>query len=242
MSIYLLASKEQLKAQMKKMSRSIFTEKRHTKLSLIASTSKQIFSKYITTAIIDSVFVGIVCFILMAIFGLPYAAVISLVVGVTNMIPFFGPFIGSIPSAVVLFIIKPYYAFIFVALILVIQQIDGNIVVPRLQGNATGIGATWACIAVALMSGLFGILGMFIGVPIFAIVYYIIKITIEDRLQKKKLPYETKDYYSSLQEFEYLGPSGVSNSRAKARQRKKGVPNVNIEAQQAEKSDGEDKE
>ena len=228
-SIYLLLSKEQVLAQVRKLARSTLTEKKYEKTLSFGSVAKQIFSRYVTTAIIDSIFVGIFCFIAMTVFRLPYAPLISLVVGVTNIIPFFGPFIGTIPSALVLFIIKPSYAFIFVALILVIQQIDGNIVVPRIHGTATGIGPVWACIAITFTSSLLGIVGMFIGVPIFAVCYYFIKITAEDRLQRKKLPYETKDYFESLQQFEYLGRSvSSSSSFAKWKKKRQGVPEVNI--------------
>ena len=116
------------------------------------------------------------------------------IIGVTNVIPFFGPFIGAIPSILLLLIVSPQKALIFAIFVLVLQQFDGNILGPKILGDATGLTAFWVIFAVIVMGGMLGIVGMFIGVPIFATIYMIVKNTVETKLKRKKLPIDTNNY------------------------------------------------
>ena len=133
---------------------------------------------------------------MMQILGMPYSPLISVFVGVTNIIPFFGPFIGAAPSAVILFVYKPILAVYFIIMILVLQQIDGNIIAPRIHGTSTGLAPVWVIVSITIMSGLFGIVGMFIGVPVFSVIYVLVKRKIEARLVKKELAVDTLSYMS----------------------------------------------
>ena len=130
----------------------------------------------------------------MKILHLEYAVLISMIIGVTNVIPFFGPFIGAIPSILLLLIVSPQKALIFAIFVLVLQQFDGNILGPKILGDATGLTAFWVIFAVIVMGGMLGIVGMFIGVPIFATIYMIVKNTVETKLKLKKLPRDTNNY------------------------------------------------
>ena len=130
----------------------------------------------------------------MKILHLEYAVLISMIIGVTNVIPFFGPFIGAIPSILLLLIVSPQKALIFAIFVLVLQQFDGNILGPKILGDATGLTAFWVIFAVIVMGGMLGIVGMFIGVPIFATMYMIVKNTVETKLKRKKLPVDTNNY------------------------------------------------
>ncbi len=130
----------------------------------------------------------------MKILHLEYAVLISMIIGVTNVIPFFGPFIGAIPSILLLLIVSPQKALIFAIFVLVLQQFDGNILGPKILGDATGLTAFWVIFAVIVMGGMLGIVGMFIGVPIFATIYMIVKNTVETKLKRKKLPIDTNNY------------------------------------------------
>ena len=130
----------------------------------------------------------------MKILHLEYAVLISMIIGVTNVIPFFGPFIGAIPSILLLLIVSPQKALIFAIFVLVLQQFDGNILGPKILGDATGLTAFWVIFAVIVMGGMFGIVGKFNGVPIFATIYMIVKNTVETKLKRKKLPIDTNNY------------------------------------------------
>ena len=193
-SIYFLFAKENLAAQAKKVLRALVSEKTQTSIIEVCVLTDKTFTRYFTGAILDSLLVGIICFILMAIIGLPYSSLISVVIGVTNVIPIFGPVIGAIPSAFILFVANPIYAIYFIILILVLQQIDGNIIAPRIHGASTGLAPVWVITSITIMSGFFGFIGMFIGVPLFSVVYTLVKQRTERRLTEKKLATETLNY------------------------------------------------
>lgn len=125
---------------------------------------------------------------------MPYTLLISVIVGITNIIPFFGPFIGAIPSVIIILFVSPIKAFWFLVIILIIQQIDGNIIGPKILGDSIGISAFWILFSILVAGKFLGLVGMVIGVPLFAIVYSIIKEIIEDKLDKKGLKTETEDY------------------------------------------------
>lgn len=153
-----------------------------------------VFSNFLVGKIIDSAIIGILTFIVISIFRIPYAPLISIIVGVTNIIPFFGPFIGAIPCALLLLADSPLNCLIFCIIILVIQQLDGNIIGPRILGERTGVASFWVLFSILLFGGLFGFVGMIIAVPTFAVIYRIVKRNIVKMLNKKQLSTDTKDY------------------------------------------------
>ena len=153
------------------------------------------FGGYFTGVLIDAIFVGVITFIALIIFGVPYASLVAVIVAITNVIPIFGPFLGAIPSAFIIFISEPSKAIVFIILILVIQQIDGNIIAPRILGNSTGMSSLAVIVAITIMGSIFGFMGMLIGVPVFAVIIALIKELVEERLAMKELPVETSHYY-----------------------------------------------
>lgn len=196
LSFYFLYAKERILAYIRKVMEATLPRAAADRLVDLGQYTNRTFSRYILGQIFDSCIVGIVTFITLAIFKIPYYPLVSLIVGVTNAIPYFGPYLGAIPSAFIIFIAEPIKALWFLIIVLVIQQIDGNIICPRIIGDSTGLSSLWVIVAIILMSGLFGIAGMFFGVPLFALIYKLIKDFVEDRLRKKNLPTETADYYS----------------------------------------------
>ena len=187
MSIYMLASKDMLLRQSHNFLYAFVPLKYAQKASKLAKTASEIFGKYINGQLLDALLVGIVCFIGMSIIGLPYALLISTIISVTNIIPIFGPFIGAIPSAFILLIGNPIDALWFIIFILVLQQIDGNIICPRIVGDAVGLPAWWTLVAIFIGGGMFGFIGMIIGVPTFTVIYKLLKKSIARRLEKKAL-------------------------------------------------------
>ena len=170
-SVYFLFSKERLCAQVKKTVYALFNSKIAARMVRITRTTKRTFEGFIIGKIIDSIIIGILTFFVLMICKMPYYPLISVVVGVTNVIPFFGPFIGAIPSAFIIFIVDPVKSFWFILIILAIQQLDGNVIGPAILGDSTKMSALWVMFSIIFMSGVLGITGMFIGVPIFATLY-----------------------------------------------------------------------
>ncbi len=158
--------------------------------------TNRIFSGFISGKIIDSAIVGVITFVFLTIFRMPYVLLISVIVGVTNIIPMFGPYIGAIPCAILLLFISPMDCVIFLIFCIVIQQIDGNIIGPKIIGNSTGISAFWVVVSILVFSHLMGFAGMILGVPIFATIYYIIRKIAEESLRKQKLPVDSMEYYT----------------------------------------------
>lgn len=193
-SIYLLKDKENLCALSKKITFGVFKETTANEIVSLVSRSNHTFGKFLIGKIIDSIIIGILTFLVLAIFKMPYTVLISVTVGITNIIPFFGPFIGAIPSFIIILFVSPIKALWFLIIILVIQQIDGNIIGPKILGDSVGVSAFWILFSILVFGKLMGVLGMVIGVPLFAISYSIVKGIIENRLRKKGLKVETKDY------------------------------------------------
>lgn len=193
-SVYILFGKETFINQSKKAAYAIFPAERANLLIHIAVKTNEIFGGFIIGKIIDSIIIGILCFIGTSILKMPYAMLVSVIVGVTNVIPFFGPYIGAIPSAVLIALADPMKGIYFLIFILLLQQFDGNILGPKILGNSTGLSAFWVIVSILLGGGLFGILGMLFGVPTFAVVYYIIKLLLDNQLEKKKLPTDSDCY------------------------------------------------
>ncbi|MBQ2987793.1 MAG: AI-2E family transporter [Clostridia bacterium] len=216
---YFLYNKEHIIAQVQKISKSFLSESNYDKVRNFLSVVDKTFGKYFVAAILDSILVGFICFLLVQLAGMPYAPLIGVVIAITNIIPIFGPFIGAIPCAVILFVCKPSYALIFAVMILVVQQIDGNIIVPRIHGASTGLPPVWIIVSITIMSGLFGFVGMFIGVPCFSIIYMLVKQTIEKRLEEKALPTQTVDYMSA-EEKRIFDSQDTASSEKTPRQKK----------------------
>lgn len=183
-SIYVLLFKEHLSNITKRFIRSVTSRERYDSILRRASHTNGKIGGYIIGAITDSIIVAIEGLIIFSIFGIPYAPLIAIIVGVTNIIPIFGPFLGAFPSAFIIFIANPSKVILFIILIIVIQQIDGNIVAPYILGSKTGLTSLGIIIAITVTGGYFGILGMFIGVPLFAVIYDVINEGTNARLKE----------------------------------------------------------
>ena len=184
--VYILLDHESLQKFFKKFNYILLNDSLADYLCLWVNDAKDIFEKFIIGSIIDSTIIGLVCYIGMLIFKIPYAPMIGLIIGVTNIIPMFGPFLGAIPVIFLLLLIKPIYAIGFMVFIVILQQIDGNIIKPIVLGDQLGINGFWILFSVTVGGGLFGVLGMFLGVPVFALIYTTIKEYTELKLKQKK--------------------------------------------------------
>ena len=193
-SVYLLYGKEKIFSQFKKLLSAILPQNFMSKLLRVSKFTHETISDFLVGKLLDSAIVGVLCFISMSILNLDYSLLISFVVGITNIIPYFGPFFGAIPSIFILFIVDPMDALWFSILILVLQQIDGNIIGPKILGESLGLSSFWVIFAIIVMSGFFGIVGMFLGVPIFAVIYDLTSKLVNKRLTKKNLPTDTDSY------------------------------------------------
>ena len=217
-SCYLLFSKQKLIKSLKRVAYAIFPEDICLTLFDTLKDCNQIFSQYIIGKTLDSTIIGILCLACMTILRLPYALIISLIVGITNMIPYFGPFIGAIPGILILLIISPKSSLIFAVLILAIQQLDGSVIGPKILGKSTGLQPISIIFAITVGGALAGPLGMFLGVPIVAVLTFLINKLLNYILKKKHIEPDlsnTKDYQTSemladdpfIDEFEESNPN-----------------------------------
>ena len=156
----------------------------------------QCFGGFIRGKLLDSLIIGILCFICISIMEMPYPVLVSTIVGVTNIIPFFGPFIGAIPGTLLILTVDPMQALYFVIFIFILQQFDGNILGPTILGQSTGLGSIWVLFSILIFGDLFGFVGMIIGVPTFAVVYYLISKYVFKKLHEKEMDDEIEDYRS----------------------------------------------
>lgn len=193
-SVYLLIDKEKLCALSKKITYGLFPESYADEIIKLVDRSNYTFGRFLVGKIIDSLIIGVLTFIILTIFKMPYTILVSVIVGITNIIPFFGPFIGAIPSFIIILFVSPVQALWFLLIILFIQQLDGNVIGPKILGDSIGISAFWILFSILVAGKLLGIVGMIIGVPLFAIFYSIVKEFIESKLRKKGLKTETKEY------------------------------------------------
>jgi len=194
-AVYILTSKEKLCAQIKKTAYGLLGEKKTTRASYIADTSNRIFTDFLVGKVLDSAIIGLISFICLSLMNMPYTLLISVVVGITNIIPFFGPFIGAIPSAFLILLVNPMQMVFFIIFIFLLQQFDGNILGPFILGDATGLDSLWVIVAILVGGGLFGFVGMIIGVPTLAVIYIFFKEHIENKLSAHNLPTQTTSYY-----------------------------------------------
>ena len=195
-SLYMLMSKERFFAQCKKLLTAILPDQAVTFVVNITREGNHRFSGFITGKILDSLIIGILAFICMHLMKMPYVLLCSFVIGVTNVIPYFGPFIGAIPCFLIILTVSPIKALWFAVFILILQQIDGNIIGPCILGDSTGLTAFWVIFAILLFGGNMGFVGMLIGVPLFALIYSLIRGLIEYCLWCKGKPLHTVDYAS----------------------------------------------
>ena len=202
--VYLLNFKDHLFAITRKIVTATCGQKRRDNLYEFSSIVNETFIGFLVGRIIDSFIIGVLTFVVLVIFDIPFALMIAVIVGVTNVIPFFGPFIGAVPSVLLLMLEEPMAAVYFLIIILVIQQLDGNVIGPKIVGDSLGISSFWVLIAVLVGGGLFGFEGMVFGVPVFAVAYrYINKLTSRSLAHKGK-PMTTSEYYS-------LEPYGIDD-------------------------------
>lgn len=186
-SIYMLAGKARLVPQLKKMLYAVVPKRRADKFLEVLSHANRVFVGFINGKIIDSAIIGVLCFILCMIFRIPYPMLMSAVVGVTNVIPFFGPIIGAVPCLMILVLVDPLAALRFLLLVVGLQQFDGNILGPKILGDSTGLSAIWVLVSIIVGGGLFGFPGMILGVPTFAVLYDLVRQWVNMRLSAKGL-------------------------------------------------------
>ncbi|MBQ1281533.1 MAG: AI-2E family transporter, partial [Oscillospiraceae bacterium] len=194
-AIYMLFSKEKFLAQTKKIIVALFKRERADRLLEVSSHSNRIFSGFISGKIVDSLIIGLLCYAGMRILKLPYPELISFIVGLTNVIPFFGPFIGAIPSIMLILLVDPMQALYFGIFVFVLQQLDGNVIGPYILGDAVGLPSFWILVSITVFGGLFGFVGMLLGVPVFAVIYMLVREFVEGKLRDKGAPVSTAHYY-----------------------------------------------
>ena len=193
-SIYMLAEKERFISLAKKINYGVFNVKIADEILVILRRAQKIFSNFLGGKILDSLIIGILTFIILTLVNMPYTLLVSFIIAVTNIIPFFGPFIGAVPSVIIIFFESPIMALWFLIIILFLQQLDGNVIGPKILGDSLGISPFWILFAILLGGKFFGFIGLIIGVPLFVLIYSIIKDIVEVRLKAKGLPVDTNDY------------------------------------------------
>ena len=199
-SIYLMGMKEKSLARCCKAVYAMLPEQKADAVMRGTRTVDHIFSGFVRGKLLDSLIIGILCFIGCSLMNMPYTPLVSVVVGVTNVIPFFGPFLGAVPSAFLILLVSPKQCLIFVIFIVVLQQFDGNILGPKILGDATGISSFWVIVAILVGGGFGGVLGMFLGVPVFACVQELVKFLMDRRLRRRDMPTEAYAYVDRAKE------------------------------------------
>ena len=193
-SVYVLKDKEKFVAQSKKLIYSMLPVKKANGVVSVFRLTHEKFGNFIIGKIFDSIIIGILCFIILSVFDIPYSVLVSVVVGVTNVIPFFGPFIGAIPSALLILCVDPIKCLTFIVIILLLQQFDGNILGPKILGSTTGVSSFWVLTSILVGSSLFGVWGMVCSVPLFAVIYTIISKYCKKTLKKRGMDYSTETF------------------------------------------------
>lgn len=199
-AVYFLLSKEKLSAQIKKIFAAFLSDKRYNKLIYYTRVTDHTFGRFVTGTILDSLIFGVLCLFLMMIFGIPYYPLFSVVMAITNIVPFFGPFIGSIPCVFVLLVSDPVSVIYFILIVIVVKQLDTKLIIPRLHATSTGLSSAWVVIGITLMWGVFGPWGLLFGVPVFAIIYALIKGFSEKKLRSKGKP-DSSNAYNTYNEL-----------------------------------------
>ena len=185
-AVYMLASRKRFVQQAKLVLYSIFKPRWAELIKEEVKYADKMFGGFINGKIMDSAIIGVLCYIGCLIFKFPSALLVSVIIGVTNVIPFFGPFIGAVPATLLILIQNPIKALWFVLFVLVLQQLDGNVIGPKILGNTTGLSSFWVLFAILLFGGLWGFVGMIVGVPLFAVIYDVIKKLVIYGLKRNK--------------------------------------------------------
>lgn len=193
-SVYLLARKDIFSAQSKKIVYSLFSTRHADFIVEEVRSAYRILSGFVNGKLLDSLIIGIIALVCCNLFKFPYPALLAVIIGVTNIIPFFGPFIGAIPCALLILLVSPLQCVYFCIFVLVLQQFDGNILGPKILGDSTGLASFWVLFSILLFGGLFGFAGMVLGVPVFAMVYNDLRRLVHWGLRRRRLPVETEFY------------------------------------------------
>ena len=201
-SIYVLFDLEKFTSAFRRWLYSLFSVENAERIREAISYTDRTFMGFITGKLLDSAIIGLICYIVCAILRMPYALLVSAIVGITNIIPFFGPFIGAVPSAFIILMADPAKCLIFIIFVIVLQQIDGNVIGPKILGSSIGITGFWVLFAIVVGAGLFGFGGMLLGVPFFVVIYTFVNSRVEARLKKSDLPEETAAY----QDLDHIDP------------------------------------
>ncbi len=193
-SVYVMYSKETFAGQAKKLLYAVFKPVRANVIIRTVHKSNEIFGGFISGKILDSAIIGVLAYIVLSIMDMPDTVLVSVIIGVTNIIPFFGPIIGAIPSFFIIVLQNPMQSLYFLIFVLILQQLDGNVIGPKILGDSTGLSSFWVIFAIMVFGGLWGFLGMLLGVPFMAVIYYIVKNIVEYILHKRELPIHTENY------------------------------------------------
>lgn len=204
-AIYFLIDKEKYKAICKKILFGLCPPKVANPIMEIAGKAGEIFYGFFVGKIIDSIIIGAICYVCMLIFRMPYPVLVSVIVGITNVIPVFGPYIGAVPSITIIFFTNPMQGIYFIIFIIILQQLDGNVIGPKILGDSTGVDAFWVLFAIVVGGGLFGFMGMLLGVPTIALIYYCTSRTFRYLTKKRGLPTETYIYENAKSVNEETG-------------------------------------
>lgn len=193
-SIYILSNKENFVASCRRILYCIFTVEAAEKIRKALEFTDKTFIGFIIGKLLDSAIIGLICYVFCAIVNMPYALLVSVIVGVTNVIPFFGPFIGAIPSTLIILLVDPLKCLIFIIFILILQQLDGNFIGPKILGSTVGINGFWVMFSIILGAGLFGFWGMLLGVPVFVVIYTGVTMAVDRKLRRSELPTDRESY------------------------------------------------
>ncbi len=202
-AVYILVSKEKLIAQVRKLISALLPSRQGPPALEILAEGNRILEGYLVGKLIDSLIIGAIAVVGMFLLRMPYVLLISAAICVTNMIPFFGPYIGAVIGVILILMVNPVQAVYFIIFVLILQQVDGNIIGPKILGESTGLDPLWIVVAVMAFGGTFGLAGMILGVPIFAWIYYVVKRLCEYSLGKRSLPVETEYYYRGAEDADY---------------------------------------
>ena len=249
-SIYVLSKKELFKGQAKKIVYSVFNVKSGNIVIKNVRMASDKFSGFIIGKIVDSMIIGVLCFIGCSIIGIEYPVLLALIIGVTNIIPFFGPIIGAIPCLLLLLVINPIHALYFLIFVIILQQLDGNVIGPKILGSSTGISSFWVIFAITIFGGFWGIPGMIVGVPLMAVIYTLTQSALDITLRNKELSQDTNDYiyldHIDTENKEFVEkelPSVIQQKKKELRAKEKQEKlDKKKEAKEAKESKTEDKE
>ena len=193
-AIYLLTSKETFIGQGKKIVYAVLPPKVGNHVIKTLRITHSMFGGFISGKILDSAIIGVIAYVGLLLMKMPYSLLVAVIVGVTNIVPFFGPFIGAVPGVILIALAEPIKGLYFLIFVFVLQQVDGNIIGPKILGDSTGLSSFWVVFAILVGGGLFGFMGMLLGVPTFAVIYYLIREIVAYVLRRRRLPEDTVDY------------------------------------------------